>query len=188
MPIICFRPCIKLIFHKRPIIPAVRKLFACLIKFVSDPWESYKRIMSFLSYWIFISGLGCNNYLKEVPFDLSRLKSGSFQTSIAPTPRKGYDTHSQNWYSRWGRRFYFKVAAESFPSWHTIRGGHSFRIRFLFHCPSLLTIDRSPYSYTNFCPLSMGKYHLIHGPDLWYVLHILDQNFLPRVLSNHLAE
>ena len=27
--------------------------------------------------------------------------------------------HSQNWYSHWGRRFYFKVAAESFPSWDT---------------------------------------------------------------------
>ncbi len=41
--------------------------------------------------------------------------------------------HSQNWYSRWGRRFYFKVAAESFPSWDTIRDGFFlFRIRFHF--------------------------------------------------------
>ena len=31
--------------------------------------------------------------------------------------------HTQNWYSLWGRRFYFKVAAESSPSWGTIRGG-----------------------------------------------------------------
>ena len=29
--------------------------------------------------------------------------------------------HSKSWYSRWGMRFYFKVAAESFPSWYTIR-------------------------------------------------------------------
>ncbi len=28
--------------------------------------------------------------------------------------------HFQNWYSRWGRRFYFKVAAESFPSWDNV--------------------------------------------------------------------
>ncbi len=40
-----------------------------------------------------------------------------------------HEIHSQNWYSSWGRRFYFKVAAEKFPSWDTIKGGHSFRMR-----------------------------------------------------------
>ncbi len=35
--------------------------------------------------------------------------------------------HSQTWYSRSGRRLYFKVAAESFPSWDTIRGGLLFK-------------------------------------------------------------
>ncbi len=46
---------------------------------------------------------------------------------------KSWEQHSQNWYmySRWGCRSHFKVAAESFPSWDTIRGGHSFRIMYL---------------------------------------------------------
>ncbi len=37
--------------------------------------------------------------------------------------------HSQDWYSHWGCRSHFKVAVGSFPSWHTIMGGHSFIIR-----------------------------------------------------------
>ncbi len=55
--------------------------------------------------------------------------------------------HSQNWYSRcsWGRRFYLKVAAESFPAWDTITVGLLFRIRFHFQ---LLTIDTSIHQYT----------------------------------------
>ncbi len=36
--------------------------------------------------------------------------------------------HSQSWYSPWGRGFYFTIAAESFPSWDTIRAGFLFRI------------------------------------------------------------
>ena len=51
--------------------------------------------------------------------------------------------HFQNWYSRWGWRSHFKVAAGSFPSCDTIRGGCSFRIRCPFYCSSLPTIDRS---------------------------------------------
>ncbi len=61
--------------------------------------------------------------------------------------------HSQNWYSRWGRRFYFKVAAESFPSWDTIRGGHSFRtvMEFTFKVRSkLLTFSLRKLSTSSF--------------------------------------
>ncbi len=53
--------------------------------------------------------------------------------------------HSQNWFSRWGRRFYFKVAAERFPSWDTIRDGNSFRIRLL----SSFLLDQEVYHLLN---------------------------------------
>ena len=39
--------------------------------------------------------------------------------------------HSLNWYSCWGWRSHFKVAAGSFLSWDRISGGHSFRIRYI---------------------------------------------------------
>ena len=66
---------------------------------------------------------------------LMNLYSGSNQslygsplpTAMLAKPCQARQTlHSQNWYSCWGRRLYFKVAAESFPSWDTIRNRISF--------------------------------------------------------------
>ena len=54
------------------------------------------------------------------------------QYNLSLTRRVISILHAQNWFFRWGKRFYFKVAVESFLSWDTIRGGFLFRIRFHF--------------------------------------------------------
>ncbi len=85
-------------------------------------WAFIARVVLWL--WVNLSSWG------QPEFTGWPANSGWPATTQPPYIKSHPTLHSPNWYSRWGRRLYFKVAAECFLSWDTIRGGVSFRIRF----------------------------------------------------------
>ena len=94
---------------------------------------------------------------------------------------ENFSLHSQNWYSRWGRRFHFKVATESFPSWDTIRGGFLFRIRGCINWNGIYFSSQEQIAYfftqalrklsTSSFLLNFSECKLYVGYRLWENMH-----------------